>query len=102
MLILGRRHLATVLAEYAEHYNTHRPDRSLGQRPPADSDANPPTIGDVDAARLRRAERLVGLIHGVPDGRLSWADRVLGTHRRPASSFWTLQGGHHSVLHLIA
>ena len=27
------------------------------------SDATPPTIGDVDAARLRRADRLGGLIH---------------------------------------
>ena len=63
MLILGRRHLEAVLTEYVEHYNAHRPHRSLSQRPPADSDANPPTIGDVDAARLRRADRLGGLIH---------------------------------------
>jgi transposase InsO family protein len=63
MLIVGRRHLEAVLAEYVEHYNAHRPHRSLSQRPPADSDATPPTIGDVDAARLRRADRLGGLIH---------------------------------------
>ena len=62
-LILGRRHLQAVLAEYIEHYNLHRPHRSLSQRPPADSDATPPTIGDVDAAKLRRTERLGGLIH---------------------------------------
>jgi putative transposase len=30
MLILGSRHLLTVLAEYAEHYNVHRPHRALG------------------------------------------------------------------------
>ena len=63
MLIVGRYHLETVLAEYVEHYNAHRPHRSLSQRPPADSDATPPTIGEVDAARLRRADRLGGLIH---------------------------------------
>jgi putative transposase len=63
MLILGRRHLEAVLAEYVEHYNSHRPHRSLSQRPPADSDATPPTIADVDAARLRKADRLGGLIH---------------------------------------
>ncbi|WP_334173653.1 integrase core domain-containing protein [Sinomonas sp.] len=62
-LILGRRHLQAVLAEYVEHYNAHRPHRSLSQRPPADSDATPPTIGDADAARLRRSDRLGGLIH---------------------------------------
>ena len=32
MLILGRRHLEAVLAEYVEHYNTQRPHRSLNQR----------------------------------------------------------------------
>jgi putative transposase len=34
MLIFGRRHLQAVLTEYADHYNTHRPHRSVGQRPP--------------------------------------------------------------------
>jgi len=63
MLILGRRHLEAVLAEYVEHYNAHRPHRSLSQRPPADSDATPPTIRDVDAAKLRRTDRLGGLLH---------------------------------------
>jgi len=63
MLTLGRRHLEAVLAEYVDHYNAHRPRRSLSQRPLADSDATPPTIGDVDAARPRRADRLGGLIH---------------------------------------
>ena len=62
MLILGRRHLEAVLTEYVEHYNSHRPHRSLGQRPPS-----PPRtaalIGDVDLARLRRTDRLGGLIH---------------------------------------
>jgi putative transposase len=63
MLILGRRHLEAVLAEYVEHYNSHRPHRSLSQRPPTASDASPPAIGDIDAARLRRADRLGGIIH---------------------------------------
>ena len=31
MLILGCRQLRSVLAEYAEHYNVHRPHRALGQ-----------------------------------------------------------------------
>jgi putative transposase len=63
MLILGCRHLEAVLAQYVEHYNAHRPHRSLSQRPPARSEATPSTISDVDAARLRRTDRLGGLIH---------------------------------------
>jgi putative transposase len=63
MLVLGRRHLEAVLAEYVEHYNSHRPHRSLDQRSPAASDATPSTIGGVDVTRLRRTDRLGGLIH---------------------------------------
>jgi hypothetical protein len=63
MLILGRRHLETVLAEYVEHYNSHRPHRSLGQRSPSAPDSTPLVAGDIDRARLRRADRMGGLIH---------------------------------------
>jgi putative transposase len=62
-LILGRRHLETVLVEYVEHYNSHRPHRSLGQRAPSAPDAAPSIIGDIDAAKLRRTDLLGGLIH---------------------------------------
>jgi putative transposase len=34
MLIFGRRQLVLVLAEYADHYNVHRPHRALDQAPP--------------------------------------------------------------------
>ncbi|WP_433433004.1 integrase core domain-containing protein [Nonomuraea sp. CA-141351] len=34
MLIYGERHLRTVLNEYCDHYNTHRPHQARGQRPP--------------------------------------------------------------------
>jgi putative transposase len=62
-LILGRRHLEGVLAEYVEHYNVHRPHRFLDQRAPSALDATPALIGTADTARLRRANRLGGLIH---------------------------------------
>jgi putative transposase len=35
MLITGERHLRLVLREYVEHYDDHRPHRTLGQRTPA-------------------------------------------------------------------
>jgi putative transposase len=65
LLILGRRHLQHILATYVQHFNEHRPHRSLGQRPPLR--AAPPTreaIGEViDLDRVRRHDRLGGLVH---------------------------------------
>jgi transposase InsO family protein len=34
ILLIGRRHLHHVLSQYVDHYNSHRPHRALGQRPP--------------------------------------------------------------------
>ena len=48
------------------HYNAHRPHRSLSQRAPCALDTAPALIGDVDLARLRRADRLGGLVHEYP------------------------------------
>jgi putative transposase len=59
MLITGERHLRLVLSEYVEHYNVHRPHRTLGQSPPAGRD-RPPLI-DTNVRVLRR-DRLGGLI----------------------------------------
>jgi putative transposase len=57
---LGRRHLVTVLAEFADHYNVHRPHRALGQAPPL-GPVDPPVI--LPAGRVERRDRLGGLIH---------------------------------------
>jgi putative transposase len=59
LLIIGQRHLATVLQEYVEHYNTHRPHRSLHQRPPAGRTA---LLSAASVQPLRR-DRLGGLVH---------------------------------------
>jgi putative transposase len=59
LLITGPRHLAAVLQEYIEHYNTHRPHRSLDQHPPA-GHTPPPSPTTV---RPLRRNRLDGLIH---------------------------------------
>ncbi len=67
LLILGRRHLESVVHVYATHYNAHRPHRSLGQRPPL---AKPlllrkaaPSAEQLQLDRLRRRDRLGGLLH---------------------------------------
>ena len=60
MLILGCRQLEAVLAEYADHYNLHRPHRALGQAPPL-GPAEPPVV--LKARRVLRRDRLSGLIH---------------------------------------
>jgi putative transposase len=59
MLILGRRHLQVLLREYVEHYNGHRPHRSLGQVPPL-GPSQPPVA--VVGSRVVRRDRLGGLI----------------------------------------
>ena len=59
LLITGPRHLAAVLREYVQHYNAHRPHRSLHQHPPAGG--TPPRCGAVIRPQLR--DRLGGLIH---------------------------------------
>ncbi|MHB1488769.1 MAG: integrase core domain-containing protein, partial [Acidimicrobiales bacterium] len=63
MLILGRRHLEAVLAEYVEHYNSHRPHRALDQRAPSALDSLPAPLDDIDPARVRKTDRLGGIIH---------------------------------------
>jgi transposase InsO family protein len=40
MLIFGERQLVNVLAEYENHYNSHRPHRALEQLPPAVSSSS--------------------------------------------------------------
>jgi putative transposase len=63
MLIFGHRHLEQVLAEYMAHYNGHRPHRSLDQQPPLPGETRPASIGNPELTRLRRTDKLGGLIH---------------------------------------
>ena len=63
MLILNRRHLEAVVHEFVEHYNCHRPHRSLGQRPPTPNHTAPTRSRNVDPSRVQRSNRLGGLIH---------------------------------------
>lgn len=63
MLIFHRRQLETVLTEYVDHYNSHRPHRSLDQASPLSGIPVSVSASTPDAAQLRRLDRLGGLIH---------------------------------------
>ena len=60
ILITGRRHRQQTLSEYAGHYNTHRPHRTLSQQPPGGSTHMAPADDNI---RVRRRDRLGGLLH---------------------------------------
>jgi len=51
MLIYDQQHLRTVLGEYADHYNSHRPHQSRQQRPP---DHDTQVVLPLDAPVQRR------------------------------------------------
>ena len=59
MLIFGQRHLRTVLAEYAAHYNWRRPHRSQQLRPPRPDHP----VADLCRERIQRRPVLGGLIN---------------------------------------
>ena len=58
MLILGEQHLREVLAEYARHYNGHRPHQGLRQKSPL---CQPGCVADI-TARIERTSIIGGLI----------------------------------------
>ncbi|MFI8991511.1 integrase core domain-containing protein [Streptomyces antimycoticus] len=62
ILITGQKHLGLIVNEYAEHYNRHRPHRTLGQRPP-DPLITPEPRPASDPTPVSRHDRLGGLIH---------------------------------------
>jgi transposase InsO family protein len=61
ILIVSHKHLERVLHEYVAYYNTHRPHRSLEQRPPLLE--RPPVVADDPESSVRRRDRLGGLLH---------------------------------------
>ena len=58
VLILGEQHLRNVPAEYAQHYNGHRPHQGLQQKPPLRESGDAVDI----TARIERRQALGGLI----------------------------------------
>ena len=62
LLIVNEHHLARVIEQYVEHYNTHRPHRSLGQRPP-DHAGIPASSSTAQFDRIQRRTVVGGLIN---------------------------------------
>lgn len=60
VLIINQRHAAAVLSEYEDHFNRHRPHRTLAQAAPLHA---LPAQRMTDTTRVRRCDRLGGLIH---------------------------------------
>ncbi len=60
-IIWNQRQLERLVVDYIEHYNAHRPHRSLGQRPPAPR--QPSSIAPQQPQRVIRSSRCDGLIH---------------------------------------
>jgi transposase InsO family protein len=58
LLIFGEQHLRKILAEYARHYNDHRPHQARSQRPPLHE---PSQAIDV-TARIKHRQAVGGLI----------------------------------------
>ena len=89
LLILGEQHLREVLAEYARHYNGHRPHQGLPQEPPL---RQPGHAVDI-TARIERRGVVGGLIRRVPPSSLaneklliSGYERVSARHRQMSTS----------------
>ena len=60
-LVWNHRHLMTVLREYEDYHNIHRPHRSLKQAAPMRP--LPETVTGIDRFRVQRRDRVGGVIH---------------------------------------
>ena len=59
---MNRRHLERVLRVFSDHYNCHRPHRSLNLKPP-DPAARKLRLLDPSTAFVERYDRLGGIIY---------------------------------------
>jgi hypothetical protein len=88
LLIHGERHLRQILAQYAQHYNDHRPHQARDQRPPLHVPGRPIRCGRPDQAQTSRS----GPDQRVPESSLTITEKtssepvrgVLARHRPPS------------------
>jgi len=62
LLIMNRRHLERLLRVFVDHYNSHRPHRSLNLKPP-DPVSRELRVLHLPTSAVERRDRLGGLIH---------------------------------------
>ena len=60
---MNRRHLERVLRVFVDHYNVHRPHRSLDLTPPVAIGRDEWLVSCSPSAEVKRRDRLGGLIH---------------------------------------
>jgi hypothetical protein len=77
MLIFGERHLRTILAQYAAHYNGRRPHRSRQLRPPRPDHP----VADLSLKRIQRRPVLGGLSN-------EYERAAYKPRSGPAAEFW--------------
>ena len=58
-IIWNRRQLNKLVVDYIDHYNTHRPHRSLDQRPPVATDASDQTNSHLQVVKTARCGGLI-------------------------------------------
>ena len=63
LLLFHRCQLEAILREFVTRYNQHRPHRSLAQRAPLALERARSPFSCPDATRLRRTDKLGGLVH---------------------------------------
>jgi putative transposase len=63
LLIVNRPHLERVLRVFVDHYNSHRPHRSLNLTPPHPTRDTVRLANSAEAAHFERRDRLGGLLH---------------------------------------
>ena len=65
-IIWNRRQLNKLVVDYIDHYNTHRPHRSLDQRPPAATDPPDQPDSHIQAVRTVRCDGLINEYRNAP------------------------------------
>jgi len=78
LLIVNRRHLERVLRVFVDHYNVHRPHRSLDLTPPVASGCDDRIVSCSPSGEVKRRDRLGGLIH---EYSLRGVNRLYAPHR---------------------